>query len=919
MKNLLQPKWLLILNLLPVIALAGIFYKQYTLIHSVFNYENNTAWKNFGAFLLFSIVANALYVFYKTRKKQKVDWVSGVFFIIYYVGGLFWFYYNTSRFFPPKISQWMLFNNLEILPLSLLLPSIIYWLLVAVIYFDQKEEGKVYKSLIAVLLIPFLLYIFSHLLSFDGIAGSLIISVIVFLTLIFAFFLIRIIYLIINKKSAFLNKYDYVWKIILTIVFPVAGLIANNQHFESLFGNFNSPWFYILAIVNGILLSLPKMKNPKVRLAVFIGKSIMYVFTLYFFIIFLPFLPFSLIAIIAFGLGFLMLTPLLLFIIHTGQLFSDFAELKSYYNSYLLRFVFILSFSLIPFYIYFSYKITQNEMKIALEYIYTPDFDKEYHIDKKTLAENLKNIKKNNRNRWNFYNNVPILSGFYQKIVFNGMTISNEKISEIEKIFLGKDNSLTTNAPRRNKDVKISGHQVSSRYDTEQKAWVSQVDFEISNEKRFQDEFITAFNLPEGCWIDDYYLIIEGRKEKGILAERKSATWVYNNIVNSRRDPGILYYEKGRRIVFRVFPVEPTGTRKTGITFIHKEPVDLLIDDIPIHLGNKQTATSNENQLIETQNAYYFSAKFKENLDKISRRPYFHFMVDVSSHTSDTPQQIIDKIDAFVQKNHIPADDARISFVNAETHSIPFDANWQKTLQEIEFEGGFFLDYAFKKSFYENLKNPVDSYPVYIVVSDNFDKAILTPTYKDYEQAFPESDQFYVWNGKHLESHSFTDSPYKGKEIQEVNFRHQVLAYPDSMHPQIYLPDNRQANIAVKKLTEALLVEDVKTGEWLSGMKMQAEYYKDQFLPKRQQQTWLPLVKASFRSQIMMPYTAYISVENEAQKAVMLDRQKKILASDKNYDMEANPMPMSEPNVLLLLLLLGIFAGRKRIKKLIFG
>jgi len=94
-------------------------------------------------------------------------------------------------------------------------------------------------------------------------------------------------------------------------------------------------------------------------------------------------------------------------------------------------------------------------------------------------------------------------------------------------------------------------------------------------------------------------------------------------------------------------------------------------------------------------------------------------------------------------------------------------------------------------------------------------------------------------------------------------------------------------------------------GKWLSGISY----------PKQAENNWNNAVKMSFNSRIMTPFTSYIVVETSAQKAVLLKKQKEVLAGKKSLDLNEQTQRMSEPEFILLLILFGgfLFIGRKRV------
>jgi len=156
-------------------------------------------------------------------------------------------------------------------------------------------------------------------------------------------------------------------------------------------------------------------------------------------LVFLPFLPLSVIAIIAIGTGFLMLTPLLLFVIHTNELSKDFSFLKSCFSKKIIIGISVFGFLSIPAIITVNYLKDKSVLNKTLEYLYTPDYSKQYSIDKKSLQKTLKIIKshKDNNSGGIFGSQQPYLSSYFNWLVLNNLTLSNPKINYIEQVFFG--------------------------------------------------------------------------------------------------------------------------------------------------------------------------------------------------------------------------------------------------------------------------------------------------------------------------------------------------------------------------------------------------------------------------------------------------------------------------------------------------
>jgi hypothetical protein len=486
------------------------------------------------------------------------------------------------------------------------------------------------------------------------------------------------------KSNSIWKKYQLVWKIPITILLPTVGLLANNgylygQESSGFIGDFQNHWFYILMVLNGILICLPSIERKMYRLLLFIARNVMFSFSLYFLLVLLPFLPISILTIIFFGFGFLLLCPLLIFVIHVYEISIDYQFLKNFYT---IRTLYIssLGFFLIPIIVTISYYNDKLVLNETLAYVYSPNYAKQKKIDKISLQNTL-NVVKSHKNRrgdgWLFNDKKPYLSSYYNWIILDNLTLSDAKINTIERIFFDTDFNFSQEIDNPKDNVKISNISARSVYDASQKCWKSWIDLEITNRSlndRFS-EYTTTFQLPEGCWITDYYLFVGDKKESGILADKKSALWVFSNIRNENKDPGILYYLTANKVAFKVFPFAKNEIRKTGIEFLHKEPVGINIDNNIVRLGNEK---SQYNGRIETENVLLVSALEKQLLNKVQRVPYFHFIVDISYEKQKHNSEFIKRIETFLQNNPKYSKNAQISFTNSYVQTYNFDFTWEK-------------------------------------------------------------------------------------------------------------------------------------------------------------------------------------------------------------------------------------------------
>ena len=927
MRNLLNPKWLFIINTLPLVVLFSLFLGQFNIIKTLLEENSIQFWKSFTLSLFVVGLLNFVYAIYLTFKKKNVSIWYGLLALLCYISFIYLYGYHLDKIIPFSIPQWMISGNIFLYVGTFLMPTLAYSLFILVSHFTpEKREHKAWTNFLIAIGIPITGYLFSQIIlplwqhfESEFYTHTLVILVIA-VTLVFLFFLIRGVFILATKKAEVWQKYQLAWKIPITIVLPLIGLAVNNDllfnNFEpsdsGIFGDFNNAWFYILAIVNGIMVCLPNLENKIYRLLLFIGRSVTFAYTFYFFLVFLPFLPLSVIAIIAIGTGFLMLTPLLIFVIHINELSKDFTYLKTQLPKKLIIGISLLGFLIIPAFITTTYLKDKNVLNETLSYLYSPDYSKQYDIDKGSLQKTI-NVIKNHKNHGEsrsgvFGNEIPYLSSYFNWLVMDNLTLSDSKINTIEKIFFGVTSFELLPENIQNDNVQISNISTNSTYDKSQNAWKSWVDLEITNksENTWFSEYATTINLPESCWISDYYLYVGDIKESGILAEKRSAMWIFSQIRNENRDPGILYYLTGNKVALRVFPFAKNEVRKTGIELLHKEPIMLNIDNNIVELGNIEE-TIYEN--IETENIVYVSAQQKQRLISVKRKPYFHFLVDASKNENSHSTDFIKRIEQVIEANQPLSENARISFVNSYLSTTTIDKDWKENYKNQTFEGGFYLDRAIRTALFDAYQNKSKTYPVIVVVSESIQNAVLDKDFADLKFTFPESDLFFNLdkNGI-LKEHSLIENPIKElpEILRECMFCETVLEYKLSDSLITYLPNNDEPSLILKKDIFEVSESEIKEKKWQSALTMQGQWNSQILHPEISDKEWLNMVKYSFISKVMSPVTSYLVVENEAQKEMLKKKQEQALSGNKSLDFGEDTQRMSEPNLILLIILLGI-------------
>ena len=388
MKNLLNPQWIFFVNTLPILALFFIGYSDYQVINSLLKENHITLWKYYSLALLILSITYFSYAAFTMLRKQKVSFWFSLYMICSSIAFLYTYFSKADDLLPWGIPRWMFSGNIIIYIGTFLMPTLVYSLLLVVMKLTpSSHQLKAWKNLLVSISIPLAIYIFTLIVTPLWRLGSnplgihAVIILLITATLLSLFFLTRSIYIVVIKKKETWVQYELLWKIPITVIIPLVGLNLNNNEFHHIFGDFSNLWFYILAAINGIILCLPNKPKKWYRMSLFIGRSIGFIYTLYFFITFLPFLPFSIAAIVLFGAGFLMLAPLVIFVIHLNQIWDDYKYLSIHFSKKTLLGTIIVGSIFIPSYLSLAYYNDRETLHQALEYVYTPNYDKTYTID----------------------------------------------------------------------------------------------------------------------------------------------------------------------------------------------------------------------------------------------------------------------------------------------------------------------------------------------------------------------------------------------------------------------------------------------------------------------------------------------------------------------------------------------------------
>lgn len=926
MKKLISPISILFTVTLPEILLFAIYGRIFYIIHTELEKNQIGCWAMFGIALMIICVSFTIYALFELMRKQTIKIHMALLMFGFYVAFVIVYFFKYSTLLPGNISGYMLMgiSPLNVL-LTLVMPALFHSAMLITLYIIERFQlTSVKKPFLLMIVIPVFWYIFINIGSFISYGGVSPLYTPVLEWITFFIFLVSsvvFLFLALIVISMLITRYKDKWTKYMTVIVLLASLggLALNASLHNLLGDFSHLGFWIAdIIVIGVLL-VPKVSNKWWRLVLFGLKVCGIWYSIYFFIVFLPYLPFVLPGTIILGLGLLLLAPALLILIHVKDIRSDYKFLIGYFKKQNIWILMALALSVVPLGTAIFLHSEKVNIENALRYVYQRSYKEKEEITVNT--EGIKRVLKNgymlSAGRGNtedlFFNgNIPYLSSLYQNVVMDGLTLAPKKINALESIYFGVyDERAETVLLQEGNNIILKEVTADTLFDEDEKVFKSWIHLELENTSFGGAEFYTVFKLPQGSYISDYYLYVEGEKKHGMLVDKRAANWLYHENKTINRDPGVLTNLGDNEIEFKIFPFAKGEIRQTGIEIIHNRPIKLDIAGTAISLqanNMKNIAQSQEDLEIHPQ-IHYITQEAKASLTKITRTPKYYFIMDLSEGNEENKEKYIDRINTYIEKQGIEKDIKEIIGVNYKEKRLEYQGKWEERIKSLETEGGFYPEYTIYQILYENYINPSEYRPIFILVTDEMEKAVFTKNMAELSFACPEGISYYhLGEGGQLKEYTEPIIPYtnQGRNVSNISDI-PVLVWKNKDGKIFYIPDDKEDTLI---LTESDIVLDkVGSTTWESGVLLEALYRSYLLEPHKQTQKTHEVVKLSISTKVMSPLTSFIVLENEAQEKVMLEKQKQILESTKPIDIEdmtardlanRNTTEMEEPSVYII-------------------
>lgn len=931
-----RPYWILLTVTLPLALLFLYYANIYTLVASELGPRNLKYWYYSGTVLGSLWLGASGYALWLIFRGRAVSWRYGVpvlaavalFAHIHLNGG--------GRMLPGSVREWMVSSfDAMLLPFGLIMPALIHALLLLVLRLTPAYGRRaLWQTLAATIALPALWYLAVRFLP-PLLRGSMSwamrehLQLVLFIipSVLFMFLLMRLFYLLAIKLQHSHSHAAWLLRGAIAIGLPLLALLTyNGELFQTrhsiselkLFGDWSHPALYLFIVVNGLLLTLPWGGRAPLRLALFAASALLYPLVSYFFVVFLPFFPLAISGVLFFGLGFLLLAPLLLFALQSWWLRRDFIALRHHYGTVIPAVIFIVAFTIAPLSLTLSYHADRTTLATMLDHLYEADYDATapVSIDHDSAARLLSHIRSLKRSADPFSGTRrPYLTSYYQWLVLDNMTLSDARLATLGQIFLG-DPVVERGQPRPlpEKRPEVTRIEEKTRRSEDGSYYISTVDLEITNhnEGQFaQDEFATRFHLPAGAWVRSYYLMIDGRRVEGILSERSSAMWVYQQARDSRRDPGLLYYTDADELILRIFPFTAGEVRQSGFELVHREPLTLELEGHQLTLADSQPLLPVARPDNQEPGVVWVSAAEKARLPLTQRRPYLHFIIDRSAAAADRLPHFRRRIEHYLAQ-HLPegvnAQGARITLANYDGLTLPYTDGWYPQAETVVAGGGFFLERALKHALSRNYRHPEWRYPLFVVVTDGMANALFTDGMDDFALTLPEGDRFILLDDEKGGTVRRLAAPRTPLEAPHDFYpvSQQVRAWPDATAPRAFLRDDNRASLVI---TEGVYANQEWQGQgdaWRDGLQLYGQWLGDRLNPAAGLNKNHAMVANSFRAQLLSPLTAYLSPESELQRRVLLQKQQQVLASRGGLDL-GEEQQMDEPPLWLMVLLAGLY------------
>lgn len=773
--------------------------------------------------------------------------------------------------------------------------------------YSIKEERKLGKYIIGVVGLPFIIYFGLNIV--DQIGNELLVIVFViggFYSLLLL--ILQVMFILKRDKgicffpreleSRKVKTQYWVSTFLVLIVLPYLGLVVNNiGRFNTggIVGDFSHPIFWVMPLINGLAFMVILPQSLTLRKIVFYIRCVGCTFILYFFVSFIPLMPFGVIGIILYGLGLLAFIPTLAIIWEVCYIAR---EAKSLFGiGHKRSSIALLVVGLLTLPILFAGKIGLDRQNFNTAIRYVNGKEMKAHVYKEQLAESLDIIERassiSNRDFIVDGRNTPILSYLYIQSLTKGNYIDENTFIRMKALFFNENEGIVNEEENTLSPgsfvVQLKDVSVSTTYDEKQDIYRSWIDLTLENTSDTdRREYAAAISLPDNAYVSDYYLVVGEEKKKGILADKRAATSIYQEIVRRSLDPGLLKYLNDETLELRVFPFGSEEIRQTGFEVIHTGATTLTIGDYTLELKAASEPIKEDYGVIKAEGVTILSADYIKTLPKESSLlPRYYFLID-GSKDSDR-EALAQRVQNYMEEQ---------SLQEAEVWVVE-EGILSKGIENITTaqlgDGGYNLNGALQQILREEKEG---YYPVVIAVVSNFSQILKPYQLGGLAQKYPQSSYYYELNEDlSLRPHVLS----RGAITYTENTKTPLLMDVRSYEGKPVLNAGKKQFIYTGPLNAFQSTQNA----YKDGCLLEAMSYHEGSL---NQEKLLQVVKGSFATRLLTQQTAFIVVETKEQEEQLFVLQEEYLSGNA-HNSAATTVNMSEPSLILCAIMLLAYGG----------
>jgi len=923
-----HPIMLILMCALPQLALLGLHFHTFDLIRGELNPEQRgTHLMVMGLLAGSTILWSALSAFL-WKRQTIVRPIIALFTFTLGFGYLWAIMHLLKDMIPSTVGAWMVSaDELAYNHMALISPALFYGLvLIAGTPLTLSGKKDAAFSALIMVFIP----LFWVVVAESAFAINWDVILPVWILVFFMFVMTALMLLAFLRMLLHLHHWIggmWIMPLLASLVFPLAGLSLN---IAIPFPTDLQDWrIYAFTIVNALVLSLP-LGTGHLSVWIWLGRAIMYPFTLYFFLLFLPFLPLSIPAMLAAGSGFLILAPTLLFVVHSRRLVTEASLLSGSLGWRRVTFLFLIALSILPAGYIGRAWLHKQALNQVVNAVFNPDYaEARTGIETKRALAAVERLREMKAGVY-----APLLSEVYDTIVFGGMVLPDHKMKEVEKVLTGKvvlhppvDRSFeffnfvgSSRNRRQNwsnvrpppRDVNLISTEV---FTTPSDSVIeSEIILTLQNQSGDLAEYLTAITLPDGVAVSGYWLDVEGTRVEGQIFDRKTALWVFHMIRDrTRRDPGMIHYVNDNTIELRVFPFTRSQTRTCAIRFLYPRGLapHVKIGDQTVALMNGDgtgiVAAGNEH-------GHGVLVPPHHDLPSMTRERYLHVLVDVSSESLNSLPVAEEKIAALLENNpDIHA--LKIDLVNHESRPLSETfldhSTWQEVLRSAIKSttpaGGFWTERAINHVLYRHHHSAdvLTHAPAVVLISGQPVSTTVTTKIPEY------ADDVTIDLPKTFDG---VRAPVpmialrcENQIILVAKESGGVASWLNEGVIEAYQPADQSWQPVSPDLT---LLPDARYSTWMAIQAIEDDMASR---PHAAEAHRLPLLEASRASGILSRQTAFIVVENSAQWKMLERKEKDSLKANSalTFDEFEEKHVTPEPSTWLLIgLLIPLAAWR---------